>query len=302
MLLQKLEERKLIHPPDWLSTNTAYLTIMGSHAYGVADVSDKTKKSDFDIYGFCFPPKMLVFPHLDGEIQGFGRQKKKFEQYQEHHCFDPDALGGHGREYDFTIFSIVKYFQLVMDNNPNCLDSLFTKQECVLHNTQVANMVRENRKIFVHKGCWPKFKGYSFSQLHKMTTKEASGNRQEIREAYGFDVKFGMNLVRLLYEAEQLLTEGDMDLQRDKEHLKAIRRGEVKEEEIRKWASEKEKQLEEIYTRSKLPWGPDEGKIKQLLLKCLEHHYGNLEKAVTIEGKEMQALNEIKEIFRKYDI
>jgi hypothetical protein len=45
MLLQDLEKKDLIKPPEWLATNVAYLTIMGSHAYGTADVSDKTKKS-----------------------------------------------------------------------------------------------------------------------------------------------------------------------------------------------------------------------------------------------------------------
>lgn len=41
MLLQKLEKRGLIQPPAWLPANTMYLTIMGSHAYGVADTSVK---------------------------------------------------------------------------------------------------------------------------------------------------------------------------------------------------------------------------------------------------------------------
>lgn len=302
MLLQDLENKKLIHPPEWLACNTAYLTIMGSHAYGVADVSDKTKKSDFDIYGFCFPPKFMTFPHLAGEILGFGKQKERFEQYQQHHVFDPDALGGHGREYDFAIFGIVKYFQLAMDNNPNVLDSLFTRQECVLHMTEVGNMTRENRKMFLHKGCWPRYKGYAYAQLHKMATKQTGGKRKELRDAFGFDVKFGMHVVRLLSQAEQILAEGDLDLQKNNEHLKAIRRGDVGEAEIRRWASDKEKQLENLYNESKLSWGPDEEKIKQLLLRCLEHHYGNLEKAVSVVNKEFVALQEIKEIFAKYGI
>ncbi len=302
MLLQDLEKKKLIHPPQWLSANTAYLTIAGSHSYGVADVSDKTKKSDFDVYGFCFPPKMQVFPHLAGEIPGFGMQIKRFQQYQEHHIWDQDALGGIGREYDFAIFGIIRYFQLVMENNPNCLDSLFTRQECVLHLTEVGNLVRENRKMFLHKGCFPRYKGYAYAQLHKMQTKETEGNRRELREKFGFDVKFGMHVVRLLSQCEQILMEGDLDLQRNKEHLKAIRRGEVKEEEIRRWASEKEKHLEGLYAESKLPYGPDEDKIKQLLLKCLEHHYGNLEKAVTVVGKEATVLREIREVMDKYGV
>jgi hypothetical protein len=73
MLIHKLEDAKLIHPPKWLANNTAMLSIMGSEAYGVSSGS-----SDVDIYGFCFPPKEMIFPHLHGEILGFGKQIQRF--------------------------------------------------------------------------------------------------------------------------------------------------------------------------------------------------------------------------------
>jgi hypothetical protein len=180
MIIQDLEERGLIQPPSFLSTNVHYLTIMGSHSYGTANTADGD--SDLDVYGFVIPPKDVVFPHLGGEIHGFGRQKKHFEQY----------------------------------------------------------------------------------------------------------------------EAEMILAEGDLDLRRHNEHLKSIRRGDVKEEEIRKWASEKEQQLEKLYVESKLPWGPDESKIKKLLLNCLEAHYGDLSKVVVIPDRFEVALKQVKEIIDKW--
>lgn len=295
MLLQDLYDKKIISPPAWLLTNTSYLTIMGSIAYGCEDTSSK-RKSDFDVYGFCIPPKKQVFPHLDGEILGFGTQKQRFEQYLEHQRFDPDALGGKGREYDFTVFSIVKYFQLVMENNPNCIDSLFTPQECVLHMTQVGNMVRENRTLFLHKGCFPKFKGYAFSQLHKMKTKNTEGKRKEIRDEFGFDVKYALHLVRLLSEVEQILVEHDIDLRRNSEQLKAIRRGEMTEEEVLKWASDKERHLEKLYAESTLRPKPDEAAIKTLLLNCLEQHYGSLDDCVSDTNWAKHSLQKIDDI------
>lgn len=666
MLLGDLEKKGLIHPPSFLVSNTCYLTIMGSHSYGTADTNAE-EKSDWDIYGITLATKEILFPHLAGEIYGFGRQKKRFEQFLATHVCDQDAAAGKGREYDITVFNIIKFFMLAMECNPNILDSIFTPQECVLHCTQVGNMIRENRKIFLSKAVFPKMKGYSYSQLHKMTTKEPSGKRKVIREKYGFDCyddeetefltkrgwfryddvkdddelatvtkvgdlefqkclarisklysgvmyevdsflsrffvtenhnvfvspahrnpatkysskyfpekadwqlitlkdiidgnlhlkrcfyhtmrgikpnleeypvedeylyasglflsegsiqfrnkkvknvaisqtekgkleevqdlinkiskqitvkkylshrkegkleiiyhfgrqiaerlykdfghgskvkklpiwcfnlsyrqslilwssifagdgsnttkntgqviytsskeladsiqamlflsghicsvrgpylyedtytgnttmwqiyrpkdqrlyrlvgfrnikpyneplnkkesknikkrdvenrrvvcfevengtlvtrsrgkiaiqgncKFGMNVVRLLLECEQILVEGDLDLQRHKEQLKAIRRGEISEEEIRKWASDKEKQLEEIYAKSTLPWGPDEDKIKQLLIDCLEAHYGNLEKAIINPDKNTQILRQMKELMEKVEL
>jgi hypothetical protein len=55
-----------------------------------------------DVYGICFPPKDFVFPHLAGEILGFGRQLKRFESWQEHHVKALD------KEWDFLVFGIVK--------------------------------------------------------------------------------------------------------------------------------------------------------------------------------------------------
>jgi hypothetical protein len=62
-----------------------------------------------------------------------------------------DALAGNGRTYDLTIYGIIKFFNLAMENNPNVIDSLFTPVNCVLHITRVGNLVRENRRLFLHK-------------------------------------------------------------------------------------------------------------------------------------------------------
>lgn len=294
MLLTKLRDKQLICPPSWLPENTHYLTIMGSFAYGVS-----SDTSDMDIYGFCMPPKHMVFPHLNGDIVGFGRQIQRFEQWQEHHVKDPSEMKGHGREYDLQVFSVVKYFQLCLENNPNMIDSLFTPINCVLHATLVANMIRERRKIFLHKGCWHKFKGYAFAQVHKMKTKDPEGKRKEIRDKYGYDVKFAYHVVRLINEVEQILTTGDLDLQRDNEQLKAIRRGEWSEQQIVDWFTRREAELNKVYDESKLPHGPDEPAIKKLLLECLEAHYGSLDKCVVQTDRATQALREISAVIER---
>jgi len=289
-ILEKLNKRKLIHPPNHVLEGLQYLTIMGSISYGVSNDS-----SDIDVYGFSIPPKEIVFPHLNGEILGFGRQTKRFEQYQQHHVMDND------KEYDFTIYNIVKYFQLLMDNNPNIIDSLFTPQRCVLYCSQIGNLVRENRKLFLHKGSWFKFKGYSYSQLHKMRNKKPEGKRIETVKKFGYDVKFATHIIRLLNEIEQILIEGDVDLERNREQLKSIRRGEWSMDEVEKYFDVKEKSLEELYTKSTLKHKPDEGKIKELLLNCLEMYYGSIDNCIQKDPQSKMLINELKEIINKYD-
>ena len=290
--VQQLTDRNLVKPPKFVPGSVHYETIMGSVAYGVS-----TDTSDMDVYGFCVPPKDMVFPHLRGEIPGFGRQIQRFEQWQQHHVEDGDALGGKGRTYDLTIYSVVKYFQLCMENNPNMIDSLFTPQSCVLHCTRIGNLVRENRRLFLHKGAWHKFKGYAYSQVHKMNSRQPpEGKRRELVEEYGFDVKYAYHVVRLLDEVEQILTEGDIDLQRNREQLKAIRRGGWSQEDIVEHFERKERELETVYTTSKLQHSPDEAKIRRLLLDCLEHHYGSLSDAVVDVDAATLALRDIQAV------
>ena len=287
--LQRLTDHGLVRPPRWLPGNVQYETIRGSVAYGVS-----SETSDLDVYGWAIPSREDLFPHLRGELAGFGTPLPRFEQFEQHHVLDPSALGGQGRCYDLTIYSIVKFFNLAMENNPNIIDSLFTPVNCVLHSTRVGNLVRENRRLFLHKGAWPKFKGYAYSQLHKIATKAPQGKRAELVKKHGYDVKFAYHVVRLLSEVEMILTEGDIDLQRNNDQLKAIRRGEWTEERLRIWCVQKESQLEQAYAGSQLRATADEPKIRALLLNCLEEHYGSLQSCVVNPDRALETLRNIQ--------
>ncbi len=188
--LSLLAGRGLAHPPKWLPDNIQFETLMGSQAYGCNEDA-----SDTDLYAWCIPPKEMTFPHLAGEIAGFGRQHKRFEQHQEHHIVDPTARAGKGATYDVQCYSVVKYFALCMENNPNMLDSLFTPRECVTHSNRVSEMVRERRRLFLHKGAWHKFRGYAYSQLAKISnqwTQVADIRQFEDHHGLGHDISRGV--------------------------------------------------------------------------------------------------------------
>jgi predicted nucleotidyltransferase len=294
MILQNLHSANCIHPPRFLISNCAYLTQMGSVAYGVSGES-----SDIDIYGFCVPPRDLVFPHLNGEIPGFGKHIQRFEQWQEHGIKAPD---GRDLTYDFSVYSIVKYVALCMDCNPNMIDSLFTPRRCVLHSTQIGELIRANRRLFLHKGAYHKFRGYAYAQLSKITNKVNSSNssRAESIERWGYDIKFGYHLARLALECEQILVEGDLDLERNREQLKSIRRGEWTLERLTKWFEEKERTLESMYAHSTLQHSPDEDTIKNLLLTCLEMHYGSLSGVIQRNISVGKLVQDIQAVIDRY--
>ena len=350
-VIQDLTRKSLISPPKWLPANLQYLTTMGSQAYGVARMG----KSDFDMYGMVIPPKHVIFPHQIGIIWDFDKNFERFSTWQEHHVQSPDP--NKDTEWDFTVWSIVKYFVNLRDASPNVIDSLYTTQDCVAVATQVAQHIRHNRRLFLSKKVFHTFKGYAYSQLKKMSRHEdyteyarwaesqgiplefsmadlarewklargemyADMQLPQVPQAilklayrkldkievpttkriddlltYGYDLKFAYHLVRLLLEAEQLLDEGDLDLRRNSEMLKAIRAGDWSRDKVIDFFERREKTLEEKYQSTKLPHSPNHEAIKILLLECLEMHYGNLgPELIYTPNRHVFAIEKIKEI------
>jgi len=296
-IVSQLHSKGLINPQPFIIGGIQYEVVMGSVCYCVSN-----DNSDMDIYGFCMPPKDYIFPHLSGYIHGFGQGPQGFDQYQQHHIKDESV----GKEYDLYISGIIKYVHLLMQNNPNIIDSLFVPENMILTSTKIANMIRDERKSFLHKGSWHRFKGYAFQQLKKCkikTPKEGS-KRWESVQKYGFDVKFAYHIVRLINECEQILVHHDLDLQEksSREQMKAIRRGDWTLEQIEEYFLEKSKDLEKLYHSSKLPYAPDEVRVKNLLLNCLEEYYGNLSNCIVRPDKAMIAIDQIKEIIYKNNL
>lgn len=290
---RRLVQNQIIRDcPGHVTEGIQYETMVGSEAYGCS-----SGESDTDIKGWCIPSKDMLFPHLRGEIEGFGSQKQKFNQFIQHGINDPSAMGGHGRVYDIEISSITKMFTLLAQNNPNSLDVLYVPQRCILFQTPLGELLRMNRKLFLHKGSYYKHKGYAFSQLSKIQSRDyANSKRKESIEKWGYDLKHAYHLVRLLSNAEQILMEGDLDLEKDREMLKSIRRGEWTLDEIKDFFNRKEKQLDNLYLTSTLQHSADEGKLKNLLFDILEQHFGSLEKCIVREDEALRALEKIDEI------
>lgn len=338
MLIQNLEQRSLINPPTFLTSNTHYLCRMGSVAYGVS-----TDKSDQDIYGVCIPPRDYIFP--PNYIDGFDENKQTFNLWTQHGIKDDKAV------YDFSVYGIVNYFKLAMDNNPNILDSLFVSRENVIHSTRAWENVRENRKLFLHKGVAHKLKGYAYSQLNK--AKNCIGSLQDILEfeknhgipqkityleaqamgptmdvpdfnyymdlwaiglkktsrfeeqkKHGQDNKFLYHIFRLVDQAEFILNHHDLDLMETGrvEKMKAIRRGDIKYEDIVRTFADSEQRISNLYESSTLRKFPPTKEIRALLIATLESHYGSIKAFLKEESGPELAVGEIKKVLQKYGL
>lgn len=293
MIIDRLQKAGLIAPPKWLNANTHFLCQMGSEAYAAS-----SGDSDIDVYGFCIPPKDEVFPHLAGEVPGFGAPRERFEVWTKHHIQFNEA------EYDFSVYSIVKFFHLLMQNNPNMIDALFVPRRCILHSTEISERVRDQRKLFLHKGSFHKFRGYAFSQLAKIKSREMPKNpkRAAAVAEFGYDTKHAYHVVRLALEAEQVLTTQDLDLECNGAILRDIRDGNWTLDQLESWFADKERALETMAATSLLPAEPDVDAIRELLLTCLEMHYGSLKDAVVRDTSALKLLAEMQSLLDRHKV
>jgi hypothetical protein len=148
--------------------------------------------------------------------------------------------------------------------------------------TRVGQMVVDNRHVFLSKKCYHTFRGYAHSQKAKMGTKKENtqGKRKEVREKYGFDLKFCTHMIRLYLQLKQILQTQDLDLKENAILLTAIRGGAYDLEYLTNLSNNLETECDELYKTSSLVYNIQEEKITQLLIDCLEETYGNLKEVV----------------------
>jgi len=123
----------------WLGRNTIFLCVHGSNAYG-----SNTEESDIDLRGIAIPPKDYFFGFV-----------KNFEQA----TFESN---------DITIFGLRKFFQLAAAGNPNVLELLFVDKGEIIKTSKYAEILIENRGLFLSKKIRYSMEGYAHAQLKRL--------------------------------------------------------------------------------------------------------------------------------------
>lgn len=122
-------------------SNLIYKVRSGSHAYGT-----NLPTSDEDFAGIFIPPIEYFFG-----LQSF------------------DLLSEQS-EVDRSYYSLRKFANLAVANNPNVLELLFVDNKDVQLATKSAMVLRENRFLFLSQRCQKTFVGYAKAQLHRIRT------------------------------------------------------------------------------------------------------------------------------------
>ena len=112
------QEMSLSHSID----NPDFLVMAGSRLYGT-----QTPESDYDYRGFVVPP----FEYLVG-----------LARFDHKVMLKPD---------DTVIYSIKRFFELLISGNPTCYEILFAPERNIIERTDVGGTVLRSRSLFACK-------------------------------------------------------------------------------------------------------------------------------------------------------
>lgn len=146
---------------------TVYLTLSGSHAYGM-----QTSSSDYDYRGIVIAPIGSYIGLLD-----------KFEQCVDSdkgaHVYknfpigflktDPRVIGADpNMAPDMQVMELSKFVRLAVANNPSVLETLFTDESDILIINPIMKELISVRDKLLSKQSKARFCGYAVSQLNRL--------------------------------------------------------------------------------------------------------------------------------------
>jgi len=216
---------------------------------------------DLDIYGVYVEPPELVLglnsmPHFVWSTAGNERRNGP-------------------KDVDITLYSLKKWVGLACKGNPTALHFLFTKS-AVRSKTWTNILTR--RDVFLSRSCVPQFLGFADAQLKRMTGqlgRGKKGQRPELEEKYGYDVKAGMHVLRLLQECRELVSTGRITLPRpERDLLIRVRTGKYSMEKVLAMAQEQFIECQEAAKVSILPDRIDQAAVSRVLAESYRVDWG----------------------------
>jgi hypothetical protein len=104
--------------------------------------------------------------------------------------------------------------------------------------------------------------------------KNRNPKRQVSEDAFGYDLKHAMHLVRLINMCKEILVDKTLTVYRpDREMLLDIRNGSWTYDHLEKYADDSQKELEKLYNESTLRHKPNRDGIQNLYHEICEEFY-----------------------------
>lgn len=180
--------------------------------------------------------------------------------------------------WDVVYYSLEKYMRLLLKQNPNVLCMLWLSEKHYLKKTSLGEKLIKNRDKLISKECYNSFTGYAYGQLHRMThiapTGKLGAKRKELVKKFGYDVKNAGHLIRLLKMGMEVLTTGELLIERpDNNMLLEIKRGEWKLKKVLDYADKLFQLVDEALVKSPLQNRIDYKFVNELCKWITIEHY-----------------------------
>ena len=186
----------------------------------------------------------------------------------------PQSERNKAGDVEVICYSLQRFARLAAAGNPTILHMLFTPADI---DEVFWNRVLASRDLFLSKAHALKYKGYADAQLRRMTGDRGRGKhgqRPELEQKFGYDVKAGMHVLRLLHEGIEFVSRGWVTLPRpepERSRLIAVRRGEWSEDRVISEANRLMAELDTAAESSPLPGHVDIGAIGKIVTEtCLD--------------------------------
>ncbi len=240
--------------------NCLALYQVGSVTYG----TNIPGKSDRDYYGFFMPPK----DYLLG--------LKNIEQVEFRTNSTSSGHKNTASDIDCTLYSLPKYFNLLLNNNPNTIETLFIPENCRTFETAYSKKILENKEIFLSSKSYHSFRGYSHSQLARLERSEQNDTgRQELIKVFGYDTKMSSHVLRLYLECNELLSTGKITLPlKENQLVLTVKKGEWDKTRFMEEAKRLEALCDTLYTKTVLAHSPNQEAANDLLVSLTEQFHG----------------------------
>lgn len=254
--------------PHTILRATVGSTVHGLHLEGADDRDEMAVAVE--------PPEFLI---------GLARAKFDLDgQYQqgfEHHVerTQPEGVKSGPGDLDRTTYSLRKWMKLACQGNPTTLALLFVPHDDCDVVTASGVELRGLAEAIVSKQAGPRYAGYLRAQKERLLGERGQKRtkRPELEEAYGYDTKYAMHVLRLAMQGCELMRTGYITLPMppgERELCRAVREGAIEKDRALALIAKWEGKLYSDIVSSRLPDHPQWGRINSWLVRTYRETWG----------------------------
>jgi len=232
----------------------------GSTVHGTAIAGT----ADRDELGICIEPPEYVIG------------LRHFEQHV--HRSKPQGVRSEHGDLDLTVYGLRKFASLALKGNPSILLLFNVPEEKCMVLEDLGRELRDLSWAFASRRAGAAFLGYMQQQRQRLMGERGQMNvkRPELIGKYGWDVKYGSQIIRLGFQGIDYMRTGHFPIpmpveQRD--YILSVRTGQLEENAVLTFAGELEQELKAEIDGSPLPEAPDHAAVNAFLISAYERSW-----------------------------